>query len=39
VIDDYGIAFFDSYLKHRRAPLLTRKRPELAEFMFKLPNP
>jgi predicted dienelactone hydrolase len=39
LIDDYGIAFFDSYLKHRRAPLLTRKRPELAEFMFKLPNP
>ena len=39
LIDDYGIAFFDSYLKHRRAPLLTRKRPELAEFMFKLPSP
>jgi predicted dienelactone hydrolase len=39
LIDDYGIAFFDSYLKHRRAPLLTRKRPELAEFMFKLPTP
>jgi predicted dienelactone hydrolase len=39
LIDDYGIAFFDSYLKHRRAPLLTRKRPELAEFMFKLPAP
>jgi predicted dienelactone hydrolase len=39
LIDDYGIAFFDSYLKHRPAPLLTRKRPELAEFMFKLPNP
>ena len=39
LIDDYGIAFFDSYLKHRRAPLLTHKRPELAEFMFKLPSP
>jgi predicted dienelactone hydrolase len=39
LIDDYGIAFFDSYLKHRHTPLLTRKRPELAEFMFKLPNP
>jgi predicted dienelactone hydrolase len=39
LIDDYGIAFFDSYLKHRRAPLLTRKSRELADFMFKLPNP
>jgi predicted dienelactone hydrolase len=39
LIDDYGIAFFDSYLKHRRTPLLTHKRPELAEFMFKLPTP
>jgi predicted dienelactone hydrolase len=39
LIDDYGVAFFDSYLKHRRAPLLTRKRAELAEFMFKLPTP
>jgi predicted dienelactone hydrolase len=36
LIDDYSIAFFDSYLKHRRAPQLTRKRPELAEFTFKL---
>jgi predicted dienelactone hydrolase len=38
LIDDYSIAFFDSYLKHRRASLLTRKRPELAEYMFKLPR-
>ncbi len=36
LIDDYSIAFFDSYLKHRRAPQLTRKRPELAEFTLKL---
>ena len=39
LIDDYGIAFFDNYLKHRRTRLLTQKRPELAEFMFKLPAP
>jgi predicted dienelactone hydrolase len=39
LIDDYGIAFFDTYLKHRRAPLLARKSRELAEFMFKLPTP
>jgi predicted dienelactone hydrolase len=39
LIDDYGIAFFNAYLKRRREPLLTRKRSELAEFMYKLPTP
>jgi predicted dienelactone hydrolase len=38
LIDEYGIAFFDAYLKHRPAPILSEKNPELAHFQFKLPS-
>lgn len=38
LIDDYGIAFFDSYLKHRTRPILTEKSPELADYQFRLPS-
>ena len=36
LIDQYGIAFFNAYLKHRPAPILSEKNPELADFQFKL---
>jgi predicted dienelactone hydrolase len=38
LIDEYGIAFFDAYLKRRAAPILSQKNPELADFQFKLQN-
>jgi predicted dienelactone hydrolase len=38
LIDDYGIAFFDSYLKHRTAPILATKSPQLADYQFRLPG-
>jgi predicted dienelactone hydrolase len=36
LIDDYGIAFFDHYLKDLPAPLLTRKDVALADYQFRL---
>jgi predicted dienelactone hydrolase len=36
LIDDYGIAFFDHYLKDQPAPLLTRKDAALADYQFRL---
>jgi predicted dienelactone hydrolase len=36
-IDEYGVAFFDRYLKHQLTPILTKKNPELADYQFKLP--
>jgi predicted dienelactone hydrolase len=38
LIDQYAIAFFDGYLKHKREPVLTKKHPELASYLFKLPS-
>jgi predicted dienelactone hydrolase len=38
LIDAYAIAFFDRYLKHRHAPLLSQTNPELADFQFRLPG-
>jgi predicted dienelactone hydrolase len=38
LIDEYAIAFFDAYLKHRPAPILSQKNPQLADFQFKLGN-
>jgi predicted dienelactone hydrolase len=38
LIDDYGIAFFDSYLKQRTAPILATKNPQLADYQFRLPG-
>jgi predicted dienelactone hydrolase len=37
LIDEYGIAFFERYLKHKLMPILTKKNPELADYEFKLP--
>jgi hypothetical protein len=37
LIDEYGIAFFERYLKHKLMPILTKKNPELADYQFKLP--
>jgi predicted dienelactone hydrolase len=38
LIDEYGIAFFDRYLKHKNAPILSQSNPELADFQFRLQN-
>jgi predicted dienelactone hydrolase len=37
LIDDYGIAFFERYLKHKSMPILTNTNPVLADYQFKLP--
>jgi predicted dienelactone hydrolase len=37
LINEYGIAFFDRYLKQRQAPILSKKDPRLADFQFRLP--
>jgi predicted dienelactone hydrolase len=37
-IDDYGIGFFDSYLKGRHVPILSAVNAELADYRFKLPG-
>jgi hypothetical protein len=31
LIDEYGVAFFDRYLKHQLTPILTKNNPELAD--------
>jgi dienelactone hydrolase len=36
LINKYGIAFFDAYLKHKTEPLLKEKDPALAAYDFKL---
>jgi dienelactone hydrolase len=36
LINEYGIAFFDAYLKHKAEPLLKEKDPALAAYNFKL---
>jgi predicted dienelactone hydrolase len=36
LIDKYGIAFFDKYLKRERDPILEERNPELAAYEFKL---
>lgn len=36
LVDKYGIAFFDTYLKHERDPMLEERNPELAAYEFKL---
>jgi len=38
LIDDYGIAFFDQYLKRMPQRILDRADPELADYQFRLPN-
>jgi hypothetical protein len=37
LIDEYGIAFFERYLKHKSTPILTKNNLELADYQFKLP--
>ena len=36
LINEYGIAFFDAYLKHKTEPVLKEKDPALAAYDFKL---
>ncbi|MGA8613228.1 MAG: hypothetical protein WB760_16310 [Xanthobacteraceae bacterium] len=36
LINKYGIAFFDAYLKHKAEPVLKQKDPALAAYDFKL---
>jgi hypothetical protein len=36
LINEYGIAFFDAYLKHKAEPVLKEKNPALATYDFKL---
>jgi len=36
LINEYGIAFFDAYLKHKAEPVLKEKNPALAAYDFKL---
>jgi predicted dienelactone hydrolase len=36
LINEYGIAFFDAYLKHKAEPVLKAKDPALAAYDFKL---
>jgi predicted dienelactone hydrolase len=38
LINEYGIAFFDSYLKNKTEPILTEDNPELSNYLFRLPN-
>jgi dienelactone hydrolase len=38
LINEYAIAFFETYLKHRTEPILMKKHPKLADYQFKLPN-
>jgi len=38
LIDDYGIAFFDRYLRGIPAPILTKQNPALASYLFRLEN-
>jgi predicted dienelactone hydrolase len=38
LIDEYGIGFFDSYLKHKPVAILSQQNAELADIEFKLPN-
>jgi len=37
LIDEYGIAFFERYLKHNSTPILRKDNPKLADYQFKLP--
>jgi predicted dienelactone hydrolase len=39
LIADYGIAFFDRYLKSKPSPLLAAPNPALAGYAFKLQSP
>jgi predicted dienelactone hydrolase len=39
LISEYGIAFFNQYLKQHPEPLLERKDPLLADYQFRLPSP
>ena len=38
LINEYGIAFFDSYLKSRPQQILTEDNPDLSNHLFRLPN-
>ncbi len=38
LIDEYGIGFFDRYLKHKPVAVLSQQNAELADFESKLPN-
>jgi len=38
LIDEYGIAFFDRYLKDMPEPVLEKANPDLSDYEFKLPN-
>jgi predicted dienelactone hydrolase len=38
LIDEYGIGFFDDYLKHKTVAILSEANAALADFEFKLPN-
>jgi hypothetical protein len=38
LIDDYAVAFFEAYLKHRKEPLLTAANPALPVHQLKLPR-
>jgi predicted dienelactone hydrolase len=35
LIDEYSVAFFDKYLKGENEPLLQKKNPALADFLFR----
>ena len=38
LINEYGIAFFDRYLKGKKEPTLTENNSELSNYLFRLPN-
>jgi predicted dienelactone hydrolase len=39
LIDEYGIAFLDRYLKDKQEPILEKKNLALAAYEFRLPSP
>jgi predicted dienelactone hydrolase len=39
LIDEYGIAFLNRYLKKMRQPVLEKRNPALAAYEVRLPNP
>jgi predicted dienelactone hydrolase len=38
LINEYGIAFFDRYLKGKKERILTENNSELSNYLFRLPN-
>lgn len=39
LINEYGIAFFNHYLKHLPEPILEKSNPAVAAYKFRLPDP